>query len=256
MLEMKRGRSKTGEKAGPLIFEDGAVLERQHGRVLVNPPPTPPESPDRSPERNARPSKVRKHGSKLMSALRSMTNSGKHSSTIQSSIPHAPPDTWTDQHPVVSGASMAEPREPSPQPTPQGRRFSMILLKGQLEPTVVHRTQFKSRPSVISIDRGILEITPEPTPPTSPELSSNSGKSSIPRPGESTGKTSLDSKFSSKSKGVSQHSSENKKIVSKQATGEASSNENSLAPIAEVECPETPEPVPSKYVSNDSNSIT
>lgn len=144
---------------------------------------------------------------------------------------------------------MAEPRSASPQPSTsaQGRRFSMVLLKGQLEPTVVHRAQFKSRPSVISIDRGVIEITTEPSPPTSPGSSSNSGKSSIPRPGESTGKTSLDSKFSSKSKGVSQHSSENKKVVSKQATGEGGSNENTLAPIAEVECVETPEPVPSEF---------
>jgi len=151
---------------------------------------------------------------------------------------------------VVSGTSVAEPRSPSPQTSAsaQGRRFSMVLLKGQLEPTVVHRTQFKSRPSVMSIDRGVVEITQEPSPPISPQSSSNSGKSSIPRPGESTGKTSLDSKFSSKSKGVSQHSSENKKATPKQATGEGGSNENNLAPIAEVDCLEAPEPVPSKHV--------
>jgi protein-serine/threonine kinase len=124
----------------------------------------------------------------------------------------------------------------------------MVLLKGQLEPTVVHRTQFKYRPSVISIDRSVAEIIPEASPPTSPESSSNSGKSSLPRPGESTGKTSLDSKFSSKSKGISQHSSENKKVVSKQATGEGGSNENNLAPIAEVEGLETPGPVPSEFI--------
>jgi protein-serine/threonine kinase len=149
----------------------------------------------------------------------------------------------------VSGASVAESRVPSPQPStsPQGRRFSMVLLKGQLEPTVVHRTRFKSRPGVISIDRGIIEITQEVSLPSSPESSTNSGKSSIPRPGESTEKTSLDSKFSSKSKGVSQHSSENKKVVSKFATGEGCSNENNLASIAEVECLETPEPVPSEF---------
>jgi hypothetical protein len=36
-------------------------------------------------------------------------------------------------------------------------------------------------------------------------------------------------------------------VVSKQATGEGGSNENTLAPIAEVECVETPEPVPSEF---------
>jgi protein-serine/threonine kinase len=152
---------------------------------------------------------------------------------------------------------VAEARPISPQPSRsgQGHRFSLALLKGQLGPTVVHRTQFKSRPSVISIDRGIIGTTPEPSSPTSAESTSNSGKSSIPRPGESTGKTSLDSKFSSKSKCVSQHSSENKKVLSKQATGERGSNENNLPPIAEVECVETPEPVPSKCDGrNESNS--
>jgi protein-serine/threonine kinase len=153
---------------------------------------------------------------------------------------------------------VSEARVPSPQydTPPQGRRFSMVPLKGEVEPTVVVRTQFKSRPGVISIDRGFLEITREPSPPTSPESSINSGKSLIPRPAESTEKTSLDSKLSSKSKGVSQHSSENKKVLSKLATGEGGSNEHNLAPIAEVDCVETPEPVPSEfYLLKDRRSI-
>jgi protein-serine/threonine kinase len=126
----------------------------------------------------------------------------------------------------------------------------MTLLKAQLEPTVVHRTQFKSRPSLISMDRGLTELTPPPegSPSTSAESSNNSGKSSVPRSGELTGKTSLfDSKYSQKSKIASQHSSENKKLLSKQATPEGGSNENSLTPIAEVEAPDDPEPTPSEY---------
>ncbi len=237
---MKRGRplDRTGERPNTSVYEDGGPLQRQV-RAFVNHPPTPPESP----ERRERPSKSRKHGSKLMSVLRSMTNSGK--SPVRKSLITS---NSTDVYFVVSGASVAESRSLSPQPSTsaQGRRLSMVLLKGQLEPTVVHRTQFKSRPSVKSIDRGAIEIIQDPSPSISPQSSSNSGKSSIPRPGESTGKTSLDSKFSSNSKGVSQHSSENKKAISKQATGEGGSNENNLAPIAEVDCLETPEPVPSK----------
>jgi len=120
----------------------------------------------------------------------------------------------------------------------------MALLKGQLDPTIVHRTQFKSRPSVISNDRGVAEVTPEGSPSTSAGESS-SGKSSAPRP-ESTGQTSLDSKFSVKSKGVSQQSSENKTTV-KQMTGEGGSNDNLLTPIAEVERFEAPDPVPSEF---------
>ncbi|KAF8866386.1 kinase-like protein [Acephala macrosclerotiorum] len=123
-----------------------------------------------------------------------------------------------------------------------GRMFSTALLKGQLEPTVVHRTQFKGRPNVISFDKGITELTPESSASTSAESSINSAKSSVPRP--STGKTSLDSKFSAKSKAASQHSSDNKKSIAKQATGEGGSNENVLTPIAEVEMAEAPEPVP------------
>jgi hypothetical protein len=109
----------------------------------------------------------------------------------------------------------------------------------------VHRTQFKSRPSLISIDKGVTEITPEGSPSISPSTSS-SGKSSVPRPYESTGKTSLDWKFSSASKAISQHSSENKKLVTKQGlAGDIGSNELPLTPIAEVESVEAPKPVPS-----------
>lgn len=126
--------------------------------------------------------------------------------------------------------------------------FSAALLKSQLQPTVVHRAQFKSRPSVISFDKGIIELTPEFSPSTSAESSSNSGKSSVPRQ-QSTGKTSLDSKFSAKSKVASQHSSDNKKAAIKQAAAEGGSNENVLSPIAEVEAFEAPEPVPSESAS-------
>jgi protein-serine/threonine kinase len=122
--------------------------------------------------------------------------------------------------------------------------FSAALLKSQLEPTVVHRAQFKSRPSVISFDKDIIELTPESSPSNSAESSSNGSKSTVPR--QSTGKTSHDSKFSAKSKAASQHSSDHKKAVAKQTTAEGGSNENVLTPIAEVEAIEPPEPVPSK----------
>jgi protein-serine/threonine kinase len=97
------------------------------------------------------------------------------------------------------------------------------------------------------MDKGLAESALEGTPSTSAESSGNSGKSSVPRSGELTGKTSLfDSKYSQKSKIASQHSSENKKILSKQATPEGGSNENPLTPIAEVEVPEDPVPIPSE----------
>lgn len=94
-----------------------------------------------------------------------------------------------------------------------------------------------------------MEISPEGSPsPSAGGSSIHSGKYSIPRPCESTGKTSLESKFSTNSKGVSQHSSENKKAMSKHATGEGGSNENALTTIAEIDNTETPEPIPSKLV--------
>lgn len=121
--------------------------------------------------------------------------------------------------------------------------------------TIVHRVQLKSRPSILSIsfDNGVLEITPELST-TSAESSSNgksSAKSSVPGLGESTGKTSLDSKFSLIFKVPSQHSSEKKQTKAPKAMiVEGCSNENLLlTSIAEVDCLDTPEPVPSKCLS-------
>lgn len=105
--------------------------------------------------------------------------------------------------------------------------------------------------SLVSLDKGVMGITSEGSPPTSTESSRNSGKSGLsspPRPGESTGKTSLDSKFYTKSSKLgSQHSSENKKVAQKQELGETGSGENLLEPIAEVDLSDAPEPVPSEY---------
>jgi hypothetical protein len=84
---MKRTRSKTGDRPDTLIYEDGAPLERQPGKgcaVTAFELLTPPDSP----ERCDRPSKFRRHGSKLMSVLRSLTNSGKHLTTILCNNPH------------------------------------------------------------------------------------------------------------------------------------------------------------------------
>ncbi|TVY59181.1 Serine/threonine-protein kinase cbk1 [Lachnellula cervina] len=224
---MKRTRSKTAERPRRDFFEDltpEGIRSRFNWKQDL-------ASPD-STEHDSNPAKLRRQGSpgsKLMSALRSWSNS-------------------------VSSASFAEPEDPPFPASPPGlrRKLSLALSKGQLDPTVVHRLQFKSRPSIISLDKEVVEIFPE-GPEVSPSTSAgsssvNSGKSSVPRPGESTGKTSLDSKFSTKSKGVSQHSSENKKATSKQTTPEGGSNENILTPIAEVETVEAPVPIPSKLL--------
>ncbi|KAF4635487.1 hypothetical protein G7Y89_g2598 [Cudoniella acicularis] len=202
--------------------EDGITVEQMPITPHFTWPLTPPDSPDRE----AQASKVRRHGSKIMSVLRSLTNSASNASIHETDIsrPHSPPGL--------------------------GQKISMAFSKTQLEPTVVRRTQYKSRPSVISndrgiTDRGVIELTPEASPPST-SGGSSSGKSSAPRLGDSTGKTSVDSKSSSKSKVISasQHSSENKKVASKQPTCEGGSNENVLTTIAEIESPAAPDPVP------------
>ncbi|KAK6606346.1 Serine/threonine-protein kinase cbk1 [Botrytis cinerea] len=100
----------------------------------------------------------------------------------------------------------------------------MAILKAP--PTIVHRTQFKSRPSLISLDKGVLEFMPDaPTP----------HRSSGPDAKLSTQKTSLESKISQKSGGVSHHSSENKKIMQKKMNQvEVNSAEGILASITEA----------------------
>jgi len=108
-------------------------------------------------------------------------------------------------------------------------KLSAALLKGQLEPTVVRRAQFKSRPSIISFDaeKGVIEIAAQGSAISSPASSTLSGP--MPRPGASTEKTSLDSRFSIIQSRASSHtSSENKKTS---ANIEDGSKENSLDPI-------------------------
>lgn len=139
------------------------------------------------------------------------------------------------------------PLSPPPESVALGKKISMALVKAP--PTIVHRTQFKSRPSLISLDKGILEFMPDaPSSPSSAESTSNSGKSSGPDAKQSTQKTSLESKFSQKSAGISQHSSENKKAMPKTTNqAEGSSAEGLLTPITENDNFECPPVVPSKF---------
>jgi protein-serine/threonine kinase len=81
MLEMKRVHSNLAEKVDTLRYEDDGLLGQQPARVFANEPLTPPPSP----ERGDGPSKFRRHGSKLISVLRSLTNSGKQYDPTQHS---------------------------------------------------------------------------------------------------------------------------------------------------------------------------
>lgn len=195
---MQRFRSSipSGRGGSP---EDGALLDRhQQARIAQR------------ASANDRHSGIHR---KLVSALRSLTNSGKPKFRIAQNIRTIQiPDS--DASYVVSAVESASP------PESNIRKISQLFI--QDEPTVVHRAQFKSRPSIIEIE-----------PSTSPSTSS---KSSDPRPAQSTSKTSLD--FSS---GVAQRISENKNMSSKHG-----SDERPLAPIAEVDMIDAV-PVPSEF---------
>jgi protein-serine/threonine kinase len=71
---MKRTHSRTGGGgAGSTVYDGGSPLERQRARAPASALLTLPSV------EVERPSKVRRHGSRLMAALRSLTNSGKSS---------------------------------------------------------------------------------------------------------------------------------------------------------------------------------
>jgi hypothetical protein len=131
------------------------------------------------------------------------------------------------------------------------KKVSISFLRKPTTPTVVHRSQPKVR---LSLDKELKEIAPEVSPSTSGEASTNtsgnSGKSSAPG-NNSTGKTSLDSKFNVPEKNASssqsQHSTE-KKVTAKQPATEVLV-EAPLTPIQEQDVIEvSPEPVPSKLI--------
>ncbi|KAI1083293.1 kinase-like domain-containing protein [Whalleya microplaca] len=166
------------------------------------------------PERGEQPRKLRHQGSRVMSALRSLTNSNSSSSIRE-------PATW----PVPSPT----PGEKSTEPRKLFKRMAMPFYRGTLgaSVTVIHRIRSKSRPSVRSMERAANEPGPAGIPEivissmTNGNSNSNSysnsnsnttsgGKSSNTTNGTgTTGKTSTDSKTSSKD-----HNSGEKKSVS------------------------------------------
>jgi hypothetical protein len=155
----------------------------------------------------------------------------------------------------ASNASQDEVSTPLSPSSGLSNKVSILFLRMPIPPTVVHRSELKTRPSLISINTGagLVETVQEISPSTSAETSVNSGKSSVPEnnanSGNSTGKTSQDSKFSllaKKGSGQSQHLFENKKTVVKQPPAEAPL-ETTLMPIQEAEMTVAfSEPVPSK----------
>ena len=132
------------------------------------------------------------------------------------------------------------------------KKVSASFTRNAGPATVVVRSP-KPRLSVASLDKGVLELTPEVSPSTSGETSGNSGKisatSAAPR-SNSTGMTSLDSKFRDGMKLLSGHSSDTKKSnqgFSKQPMPEETVVSAGLTPIAETATEVIPLPVPSEF---------
>lgn len=98
-------------------------------------------------------------------------------------------------------------------------KVSGALLKTNLEPTVIHRVKYKSRPSFRpSSEKNNFDVSPNESLSNSGNDVS-SGKSSNPRPADSTEGTSLASNSSMKSNPDQQNLSENRGILQKQHIG-------------------------------------
>ncbi|KAL7628676.1 hypothetical protein AAE478_000191 [Parahypoxylon ruwenzoriense] len=150
------------------------------------------------PERGE-PRKFRRRGSRILSVLRSLTNSTSDNSVRE-------PATWPAPSPTLDGGP-SEPRR-------FFKRISMPFLRSPFgaSVTVIHRIKSKSRPSIRSMEGADDEPLPDCPPEAvvcsnsngnsngnSNSNTTSSGKSSGPTNGTgTTGNTSFESKISSK----------------------------------------------------------
>ncbi|KAI0600808.1 kinase-like domain-containing protein [Biscogniauxia sp. FL1348] len=184
---MKRNLPETGSM--PALSLDGGL----------SPVATPSLTSRSVSERGEPPQKLRRQGSRIMSALRSLTNSASGNS-IRESTP------WPAPSPSLSDRSSDRRRV--------FRKMTLPFLRSPFgaSVTVVHRIKSKSRPSLRSMERATNEPLPACAPGAVSSFMSNSnsnsngnsnttssGKSSGPMNGtNTTAKTSFDSKLSSK----------------------------------------------------------
>lgn len=225
---MQRGNRQSQEKDYVLAETDFfECLEIPPFDVQVSTPVSQGDNPPVSLGDIGR-SKIRRQGSRLISALRSLTNSGVNDAEPIKAPTRSPPP-----------GSSIQPYSWKMHPLP--------FLRGlNPEPTVVHRSSQKGRPHLLPpLDTAV--DSPEVSSSTSGEA--NSKSSSINRT-ESTGLTSLNSKLSLSFSSKTHNSSENKRGMSPkspQAEGQ-SSQEKTLPPIHETPSQETLEspsqPVP------------
>ncbi|KAI1504427.1 kinase-like domain-containing protein [Biscogniauxia marginata] len=184
---MKRNLPTTGSM--PALSLDGGL----------SPVATPSLTSRSVPERGEPPQKLRRQGSRIMSALRSLTNSPSGNSIRE-------PTAWPAPSPSLSDKS-----------SERHRIFGKMIFPFLRSPfgasvTVVHRIKSKSRPSLHSMEKATNEPLPACAPAVVSSSMSNSnsnskgnsnttssGKSSGPMNGtNTTAKTSFDSKLSSK----------------------------------------------------------
>ncbi|KAI8632173.1 kinase-like domain-containing protein [Xylariaceae sp. FL1651] len=180
-------RSLPGVSSVPTLLLDGEV----------SPAATPTPTSVSMPEIVERPRKLRRQGSRVMSVLRSLTNSSNSIKELT---------TWPAPSPT--------PSEQSPNRRRLFRKMSLPFLRAPFggTVTVIHRIRTKSRPSIRSMERAadepLLASAPAILSPSISNSNSNSngnsntnssGKSSGPTNGTgTTAKTSFDSKLSSK----------------------------------------------------------
>ncbi|RKF72986.1 Serine/threonine-protein kinase cbk1 [Golovinomyces cichoracearum] len=130
-----------------------------------------------NPFENKRPFKFYRQESKFFSILRSLSSSVSNSSSTEST-------------------SISPPSSPSA----IGSLFSPITSSSRPEHTIVHRTQFKIRPNIISVEKGLKETLQETYSSNAQVSNRKSGDLSIclPRAGDLTAKTSLNFNLSGK----------------------------------------------------------
>jgi protein-serine/threonine kinase len=185
------------------------------------------------------PSKLHRKGSHILSVLKSLINTGK---TVL--LPCTRPGKITKLL-AASGNSVADDQQVpvTPPQSPKSKsalsqglaKMSSTLFKAPLEPTIIHRHTPKGRPSLLSFDNLMIKqfMPDSPSSSNSHSPSSNSSAKSSPVP-DSTGKTSLDSKFSSSKE---QHSSDKRRFHLNPVT--KSSDEPKLKPIQETAVDQT-----------------
>ncbi|KAI0385851.1 kinase-like protein [Hypomontagnella monticulosa] len=200
---------------------------------------TPSYTPKSMPERDEPSRRLKRRGSRILSVLRSLTNSTSSNSVKE-------PATWPAPSPTLG--------EKPPEPRRRFRKMSMPFLRGPFgnSVTVIHRIRSKSGPSLGSMDRA-NELLHPPEIPISSNSNGNSysnsnttssGKSSGPTNGTrgtgrtggtgTTGQTSFDSKGDNISGDKKNAASTTPGVIHNKESEHASVHDSNLTTIQET----------------------